>query len=512
MNKVEYLQILKQALSNMDEAVLQEIISDFEEHFRIGMEHGKDEQSICDELGPISDLVKDIKEAYDTTASRIEDDETEEKETWDEMEQDEKQSKWSKEWKFSFDTWNGEKISDAINSAINSAGEVLSNVDVKEMTRHVKRTVEEATSSFQTFAEEYLKHSGKSSKYEQSGFQSEEEDSSSVCDVYTYDMDTTQADTTYSNTEDESNKQGYHLCLEGLCADVEIRTSNNGKLTLSCKDRGAVYRKQRYEFYSNQTEHTIYAGLRKVGKTVFRSSADEDGITILVELPEDMEHVTIKTTRGDVEIADISVGQFVTETLSGSICANGLKAQTIRLKTISGDICTKHTTADHIHRKTTSGTIDVQHSTSNRDQNSSIGGDVTIREQFMNHMDVSSISGDIKLSDVTGDELHVSSTSGDAILSVNVKTCQASSKSGDVKVLCSGDITLEASTLSGDVRVLLKNYGNGYRISSKSLSGGLYIKYGEERHRELKTGTYCYGNEGSELVLTSLSGDLHVNN
>jgi len=41
MNKIEYLNALKEALKNIDISVMEEIVSDYEEHFQVGKENGK---------------------------------------------------------------------------------------------------------------------------------------------------------------------------------------------------------------------------------------------------------------------------------------------------------------------------------------------------------------------------------------------------------------------------------------------------------------------------------------
>ena len=102
------------------------------------------------------------------------------------------------------------------------------------------------------------------------------------------------------------------------------------------------------------------------------------------------------------------------------------------------------------------------------------------------------------------------STSGDTKLDANVRRCYAFSKSGNVEADLSGDVVLESSSTSGNVRVRLNNYGNGYFIKSKTVSGNLSIHYNDIHQRNLKTGTYTYGNQGSELILSSISGNIEI--
>jgi len=51
MNKNEFIEILKSNLSKLPKDEIDDIIYDYEEHFRIGLENGKAESEICSELG-----------------------------------------------------------------------------------------------------------------------------------------------------------------------------------------------------------------------------------------------------------------------------------------------------------------------------------------------------------------------------------------------------------------------------------------------------------------------------
>ena len=51
MKKREFLDLLKFYLKDMPNIMIDDIISDYEEHFQIAMENGKTEAQICDELG-----------------------------------------------------------------------------------------------------------------------------------------------------------------------------------------------------------------------------------------------------------------------------------------------------------------------------------------------------------------------------------------------------------------------------------------------------------------------------
>ncbi len=66
MNKKEYLEEVKKALNNVDAEVVLDVIEDFENHFDIGMEEGRSEEAIAEELGDPKDIAKQFADEYGT--------------------------------------------------------------------------------------------------------------------------------------------------------------------------------------------------------------------------------------------------------------------------------------------------------------------------------------------------------------------------------------------------------------------------------------------------------------
>ncbi len=579
MNKNEYLAALKNALKDTDQSIMEEIVSDYEEHFQVGIQKGKSEEQICEELGSIDDLIKEIKEVYH--AASIDEKKEQEKETEDNKED----SKTKKFIHLDIGSIDGKKIGNAINGALDTAGEAISNIDVVEISHNIKHTIGQAASSLNNLADSYLKNSGlgsfDSDQRKAEGYtenvtksydESEEIKEEPATDGNeTEDLDdigplsesentedlgldsnakkTENVDEKKEDTESKNKNKGLNLVIEGICADVHVAKSTNGKINISYVNNGNERQKQMYEFYSYKQGNTVYAGIRRVGRTVFLFNLKTNSININVELPENMGNVTIKTASGDIKIegvnpdrmaieaasGDVSINraystdirikcssgdisirdmnsiQIAASTMSGDVEAHNIEAKNLLLKSLSGDVEGSNLTADIINNSSMSGDLDMDSIKASECKIRSTNGDIKINDFTMNNADVSSVSGDLKLSNITGDGLRACSTSGDLNLLVNVKVCHASSKSGDVEVKCNGDTVLESSSISGDIRVDLKNYGNGYCVKSRTTSGDLYINYNDMHQRNLKTGVYTYGNQGSELNLGTVSGDIHVN-
>ena len=68
MNKNEFLKQLEMCLAQLPQAERNEIMQDFEEHFAVGLESGKTEQQICEDLGSpqscAEQYISEKKEAF----------------------------------------------------------------------------------------------------------------------------------------------------------------------------------------------------------------------------------------------------------------------------------------------------------------------------------------------------------------------------------------------------------------------------------------------------------------
>lgn len=62
MRKDAYLNEIAQGLKMYDKAYVDEIIGDYEEHFKDGLSEGKSEEEICAELGSAGDVIEEIKD------------------------------------------------------------------------------------------------------------------------------------------------------------------------------------------------------------------------------------------------------------------------------------------------------------------------------------------------------------------------------------------------------------------------------------------------------------------
>lgn len=64
MNRLEFLNILKSKLSGINQNELNEILSDYEEHFQVGLENGETEENIAKNLGDPIQIANLFKADY----------------------------------------------------------------------------------------------------------------------------------------------------------------------------------------------------------------------------------------------------------------------------------------------------------------------------------------------------------------------------------------------------------------------------------------------------------------
>lgn len=544
MNKMEYLDALKEALKDTDKDVMNEILADYEEHFQAGMENGKSEEEICEELGSIEDLVEDIREVYGTEKNQKDNKKTTQEEKSNEDQNGAFHFKFDK---FHFDDMNGDTIGDVINSALNTAGEVISEIDVKALSKTVKSTINQAATAFGDFTDSCMNGMGFdmgscSSKAAEGTKENTSRSYGAGNDTSKYD------EAEESGQQEQESTVPNKLVVDGTVAEVIVKKSENGKLNLNYVNNGNERQKRIYEFYSCQEGDTVYAGVRKVGKSVFLMDFSEKSIIISVELPATMEKVQLKTANGtidvkdcttssifissasgnlklnkvaakecqvkavsgNIDVRDVITGQMKCNATSGNITAKNIETDNLSLKSVSGSLNTNTVKAKIMNCECLSGGIKFTDATVSESRIKSTSSDISINNFEMNNADISSVSGELNCTSVTGDGLRASTVSGGIMLDVKVKKCYAGSKSGHIDIQSIGDIMLEAKNTSGNVNVHLKNNGNGYRINSKTTAGRLTVDYDQQHSSNLKTGTYTYGNQGSDLTLNTVSGGMHV--
>lgn len=93
MKKEEYLNRLEMALNGLSKDFVQEILEDYDTHFQDGLESGRNEEEICQELGDITELVNEFRDiARDGVKMEVIPPQPEVKQTTEEGSEEEKET------------------------------------------------------------------------------------------------------------------------------------------------------------------------------------------------------------------------------------------------------------------------------------------------------------------------------------------------------------------------------------------------------------------------------------
>lgn len=504
MTKKEYMDKLNEVLLGVEEEIAKEIIEDYHEHFAMGLNNGKTEEQICDELGDIEELVNELN-GLKTQGNEIRIDQNQE----------------------------GLKVTEV-------AGELEKEEETKESTGVEKiQSLEERKQGAEV-----------------------EEDTLTQVEV----KKLTEEDQTYRNNEENHGLS--KVIVDALFADVYVIPSGSNQVTINYTNFGDDRQKMMYEFKSWQEGNQIFAKLiRKESGFGFFNYIKTPRMKIEVRVPEYLLNLTITSTSGEVILNGAKNNQVRINTMSGDIRVSMYQATQMQLQSQSGDIqiqnCTgnvlncnttsgdyrisdvtyrenyldtcsgdiqmERTQCDNLTGRTKSGDVSLRDMRIKVGESSTLSGDVTISRVSSNRFTMKSTSGDVRAEDCSVREFSINSTSGDVTFGrVKSAIIHTSSKSGDVRATAeveefrassiSGDVTLtvesdariHANSVSGDVDLLCNNHGNGYEANIRTVSGSKSLSFDKDRSNLYKNGSYVFGNGGCKIEAHTTSGDIRI--
>lgn len=481
MNKQEYMSTLSDKLSVFGDDIKNEIISDYEEHFRMGLANGKSEEQISEELGSIDELVEELnkltgqEKAADAADNAGESDNGE-----------------------SFEEY-ADKADDSINKAsedfAKGMNDILKNVAgfLGSMAASITRGTGKFTSSageyaekFSTKAEEYAASFAKgfdaaagkvvekssefakevSDSYHRAMNKEAAEAASScnddeACDEADTDIPETAFDADYEAAPNEgigdetvsATEECDTVIIEADCADVVIDASDDEGVHFHYENNGTMNQRLAYRFDFRQEGRTIYARVkRQPGTSNFFRSLSSPDIELTVNVPDGLKNIAVRAMSGDISCSDFAVEQICINSMSGDVEAENCIMKAAEITTMSGDV------------EINEGSI--------------INGKVT------------TVSGDISIEGHTED-LTLKTTSGD--ISINVSECDE----------------ISANSVSGDINIELEDV-SGYLAHVKTTCGEINLEFDDESISVTRSGSYVLGEGGTKLNLTTVSGDIDV--
>ena len=508
MRKDEYMGALKAALAEFDEELVQEIIEDYEERFRIGAEQGRAEEEIVKELGSIKDLVEELGEMQRdaqnigkkteaeangfTAQSNSYEGQTQQEPEWEEK----KGTDWKK---------TEEDFTNSLNTMMRSLGKVV-DMAMKEAGKAIELAAEQI--------EIHIDEAKKNRNY------------------YTYNGENVYEESERENGEEPNVEQcgeGGENCrkvvLDANIADVRIRSTKEPLPRAVChyySHKTAMV----YPFYAYQEGDTFYVGIRqkqeqerKSGYFQFNMSPSieidlflPEGVQILegqsscgdMDAVELMVHeVRLSSKSGDIEVSRLESNYCRMEALSGDLNLTKSDVKKAELATKSGDCDVNKINTEYISVNTASGDICAEGILSKQVTLGTASGDLEADGIQSGKMAASTASGDMRVEDCTGEHLTATSASGDVEVRADFMSYECRSQSGDVHLESRHDADINAQSTSGDVLIELLDAVQEYQVSLHSVSGDCTT-----------TGQRRQGNDGSGQVRRingkSISGDVTV--
>lgn len=505
MGKEEYISSLKVALEGFEEDLVQEILTDYEERFVIGLEKGKTEEQIIAELGNIEELVMELKElqSLDTASManwNIREKNTstaETKETEQAIEEDvvKEQQKEKTEQNNSNNWKETASFYDSFEILMRNVGKVVENV--------VKKA-EEAVEQVEAYMEETKrKHFSEETKSVFEGTEKEPDGTHNV------------------EQSGESNETCKKVVIDAGIADVKIRRSDETVVKGAC--HYCSYKTaMSYPFYTKQQEDIFYLGVHKVEdtKSGFFQFQFAPAIKIDVVIPQGIEEIEVISSSGDVELqgvetgilklrsssGDIKIAQFIgesclIETMSGDIEVKDSNSKKSEIAVKSGDCDLFNVQTDTISVSSMSGDLEIDGLHAGIATFSTMSGDQEIKYVRVTELKTTTASGDIATLDCVAQKMTQSSASGDIKINANCKEYQLQSKSGDISVINHSDANVFINSISGNVTLDMLEVVGSYQVKTSSVSGDCHVSGND---REETAEAMC------DVEVKSISGDIFV--
>ena len=240
--------------------------------------------------------------------------------------------------------------------------------------------------------------------------------------------------------------------LSLVAIDVKLSASADNQLHVYLEggqDKG-TYLEERmagdsYYAYERKVERDQSRGLLAQLMNIGHS---KENLCLVVEVPERLESLTIKTISGDMQLGGFGSRELLLSSTSGDIEMETVRADNLTVQTTSGDLTLKAVSAGQLKVKSISGDLSLREVEAESWESQTVSGD-TEGKLYAARIRCGSKSGDIGLTlDRRGRKLVVAKSRS---VSGNCRICGADEcgESSDP----SSAIIAEFSTVSGDITV-----------------------------------------------------------
>lgn len=522
MRKEEYMSSLQAALQGFDEDLVQEIVADYEERFRIGAERGKTEGQVIAELGSVEGLVMELGEMQ-SFARNGQDAAQNAKQNGAQNMAGNTNGTENTEGDTTGNTTSGSNTSGQYYRGTytqdKSFAESLDGF-MRKVGKVVDEAMREAGMALESAMEQVEIHVEEAKRRRAAG-----EDVDINIDIHVSESERESGKEPNVEQSGKGDENCRKVVVDADIADVQIRRISGSVPEAECQyysHKTAMA----YPFYAYQEGDTFYVGIRKEHqekKSGYFQFSWSPSIEIALGIPEGVQTVTARSATGDLTVnelaadvlklrsgtGDISASYFAgkecfLESSSGDATLEKSKVESAELITRSGDSTVSKLEATKINVSTASGDIEANGIVAGDVRLSSMSGDQSIDDVEAQALHVSTASGDIDITDCRGGLLRASAASGDVSVSGDFAEYHVSSQSGDVELTSRHDADISAKSTSGDVDVYITEAKAPYEVMMHSVSGDCSAG-GHRSANEATEGEKVYRVEGK-----SISGDVSV--
>lgn len=473
MTKQEYLQKLTEKLSIFEEDLAKEIISDYEEHFREGLENGRSEEEISRELGDIDEIIEELRQIYEPQKKN--------------------------------DAHFQETVNEVVNDAINLASNVADTI-----VKGIKTGIDYGKRNWYERAKEDIVDAECTGEKIYNCHKTVIDAGCAHVIVEATDQEEFQVE--YVNLGSLKDKILYHFKGEQK-GDVfygrMIREQGNSSLFQMLKVPEIRIRvKVPADFESVDIVTT--SGSITIDKIQVKELKLTAASGDLVVNESSGERVTMETASGDLTVSNTKGSVLKIKSKSGDINLGGVDFVDVSCKGRSGDFSGTENQMPGCTIELTSGDIELENSKSDAAAISTKSGGIYMSETKTKELIMSTDSGDICMKGAESEKLDVSSESGDIKIESNTADYKLHNVSGDIILVSENEMNAEIQSVSGEISIEITNGKEGYSADIQSVSGSVELHFEGTSKYGMHKGIYTMGDGKSAIAVSNVSGDILI--
>lgn len=421
MNKQEYMYNLFEALRPFDEEIRDEIISDYEEHFSMGIASGKTEEQIVEELGSIEELIAELNTLKNGGKSKNK----------------------SKEIDININTKDIAKAVDGFAKGLaNFIGSIAGTV-TKGAEKFGENVSDGAESFANGFSEAADKVKSKGSEYAKDvseGFKNargtKEDDGVDAEDLGCSEF-----------SFDDCEK----VVVETDCGNINVFKSENNEFRINYENFGSANQQLAYKFECYKKGDTLYAKAKKQNSVSnFFKSMVSPRIEINVWIPDELEKLDLSSASGAIIVNGQEAEKLEISDVSGMVSIESCKIEKGDISNVSGSVNAKGLEAEKLDVSTVSGAIKLETDAESVEL-STTSGAVSLTGTDYEDIDVSTVSGSVTINIIGGDGFEADASSVSGRINLRCKDSVINGTKSGRYTLGNGETKINAGTVSGSI-------------------------------------------------------------